>query len=104
MADFLQILFYLLFFLSGLVLILIVLLQEGKGGGLSDAFGTAGTETFGVRAGGVNRFTFAVFAVWILSCMVLLWTGSGPKSVLGDDIPESGVVGSGEPGGGNNGS
>ena len=39
------------------LLITIILLQEGKGGGLGGAFGGAGAETFGVQSGGVNRFT-----------------------------------------------
>ena len=71
-------LFYTLFFLSALLLILVILLQEGKGGGLSDAFGGAGAETFGVRSGGINRFTFGVFAVFVLSAMALHWMAGDP--------------------------
>ena len=68
----LQFLLYTLFFASALLLILVILLQEGKGGGLSDAFGGAGAETFGVRAGGINRFTFGLFFVFLLSALLAL--------------------------------
>ncbi len=68
------ILFYvswILFFLSALVMIVIILLQEGKGGGLADAFGGMGAETFGVKSGGINRFTFTVAGVFIASAIVI---------------------------------
>ena len=55
-------LLYIIFFIAATLLILVILLQEGKGGGLSEAFGGAGAETFGVRAGGINKFTFTLFA------------------------------------------
>ncbi|KAA3609561.1 MAG: preprotein translocase subunit SecG [Planctomycetota bacterium] len=70
-----EFLLYTIFFLAALLLTLIVLVQEGKGGGLTDAFGSSGQETFGVRAGGINRFTFGVFAVFVLSAMLIHWTG-----------------------------
>lgn len=70
----LQVLLYLLFFASALLLILVVLVQEGKGGGLGGALGGAGAETFGVRAGGVNKVTFILFAVFALSALSLHWT------------------------------
>lgn len=46
-----------LFVISAMLVMLVVLAQEGKGGGLSGAFGGAGAETFGVKAGTVNAFT-----------------------------------------------
>jgi preprotein translocase subunit SecG len=75
-----EFLFYTLFFLSALLLTLVILLQEGKGGGLSDAFGGAGAETFGVRSGGINRFTFGVFGVFVMSAMALHWMAGDPLS------------------------
>ena len=57
---------YTLFFLSAIFLVLIILLQEGKGGGIADAFGGAGAQTFGVRAGGVNKVTMALFGIFLL--------------------------------------
>jgi len=62
---------WILFFLSSLLLIVVILLQEPKGGGLAEAFGGMGAETFGVKAGGTNRFTFYVFAVFLVSAVLL---------------------------------
>ena len=72
-------LLYIIFFIAAALLILVILLQEGKGGGLSEAFGGAGAETFGVRSGGINKFTFALFAVFIASAMLLHKTTSDTK-------------------------
>ncbi|MFT7516930.1 MAG: preprotein translocase subunit SecG [Myxococcota bacterium] len=69
-----QFLLYTLFFISALLLILVILVQEGKGGGLGGALGGAGSETFGVRAGGVSKVTFIIFLVFVLSAMSLHWT------------------------------
>ena len=48
---------YILFVLSAIVLVVVILLQEGKGGGLTSALGTSGQQTFGVGASGINKFT-----------------------------------------------
>ena len=69
-----QIIFYLswvLFFLSSILLTVVILLQESKGGGLADAFGGAGAETFGVKTGGVNKFTFALSIVFCASALAI---------------------------------
>lgn len=73
-------LLYTLFFISALLLILVVLVQEGKGGGLGGALGGAGAETFGVRAGGVNKVTFILFGVFVLSALALHWTADSANS------------------------
>ncbi|MHC4937618.1 MAG: preprotein translocase subunit SecG [Planctomycetota bacterium] len=65
-VGFLKGLLFVGFVLCALLLILIVLLQEPKGGGLSGAFGGAGAETFGVQTGGVNKFTSWVAGIFIL--------------------------------------
>ena len=62
---------WVLFFLSSVLLIVIVLLQESKGGGLSEAFGGVGAETFGVKAGGINKFTFTLAGVFCVSALVV---------------------------------
>lgn len=56
-----------LFFLSALLLTVIVLLQEGKGGGLASALGGQGAETFGVSSGGVNKVTLFLAATFLVS-------------------------------------
>ncbi len=60
--------------LVGLFLILLVLIQKGKGGGLAGAFGGAGgSSAFGSRAGDTfTRVTIYVAAVWILLIMIII--------------------------------
>jgi len=62
---------WVLFFLSSVLLIVFILLQESKGGGLSEAFGGVGAETFGVKTGGVNKFTFTLATVFCVSALVI---------------------------------
>ena len=56
----------------GVFLILLVLIQRGKGGGLAGAFGGAGgSSAFGSRAGDLfTRVTIIVASVWIVLTMV----------------------------------
>ncbi|MDA0374583.1 MAG: preprotein translocase subunit SecG [Planctomycetota bacterium] len=60
-----------LFFGASVLLAVIILLQEGKGGGLAEAFGGVGAETFGVKSGGINRFTFSVAAAYVVAAILL---------------------------------
>ena len=62
-------LLYLVFVLSAILLITVILLQEGKGGGLGDAFGGAGQQTFGVGTRGITRFTGWVTVVFLVSAV-----------------------------------
>ncbi len=62
---------WLLFFTSAVLLIVIILLQESKGGGLAEAFGGVGAETFGVKSGGINRFTFALAAIFLVTALLI---------------------------------
>ncbi len=62
---------WVLFFATAVLLTVIVLLQESKGGGLAEAFGGTGAETFGVKTGGINRFTFLVAAIFCGSAIVI---------------------------------
>jgi preprotein translocase subunit SecG len=96
-----------LFILSSFLVILVVLAQEGKGGGLAGAFGGAGSETFGVKAGTVNTFTAWVGAAFL--GLALLYAGlstaqSAPvggvetiKSLPGDEAPAEGAPEDGAP-------
>ncbi len=55
-----------------LFLILLVLIQRGKGGGLAGAFGgVGGSSAFGSRAGDLfTKITISVAAGWIILTMV----------------------------------
>jgi preprotein translocase subunit SecG len=63
-----------LIFLTGVFLILLVLIQRGKGGGLAGAFGGAGgSSAFGSRAGDkFTRVTIYVAAFWIILTMLMV--------------------------------
>ena len=60
--------------LSSLFLILLVLIQRGRGGGLAGAFGGAGGQSaFGTKAGDVfTKITIGVAAFWIILCILAL--------------------------------
>jgi len=60
--------------LSSLFLIALVLVQQGKGGGLAGAFGGAGGQSaFGTKAGDVfTRVTIITALVWIFFCMLAI--------------------------------
>lgn len=59
-----------LLFLTAVFLILLVLIQRGRGGGLAGAFGGLGGQSaFGTKAGDLfTRITIGVAAFWILLC------------------------------------
>ena len=60
--------------LTAFFLIVLVLIQRGKGGGLAGAFGgVGGSSAFGSRAGDTfTRITIGVAAAWILLIMVMV--------------------------------
>jgi preprotein translocase subunit SecG len=51
--------------LAALILVLIVLIQKGKGGGLSSAFGGIGSSLLGTKTGD--------FLTWVTICIVAVW-------------------------------
>jgi preprotein translocase subunit SecG len=57
---------------TGLFLILLVLIQRGKGGGLAGAFGgVGGSSPFGSRAGDAfTRLTIYVACIWLFLTML----------------------------------
>jgi preprotein translocase subunit SecG len=65
--------FMILFLFICGILILLVLIQKGRGGGLSSAFGGAGGNTaFGAKTGDVLTWaTSVVFAIFIVLAIVL---------------------------------
>ena len=66
-----EILLYIVFVLSAIVLIIVVLLQEGRGGGFGQALGEHGQQTFGVAASGIHKFTLGVAGVFLASAVLI---------------------------------
>jgi preprotein translocase subunit SecG len=80
----------LMLFFVGIFMILLVLIQRGKGGGLTGALGGMGGQSaFGTKAGDLfTRITIGAAVVWILLCV---WTVRGfTKS---DDMFATGAAG-----------
>ena len=62
---------WILFFVSAVLMTVVVLLQESKGGGLAEAFGGTGAETFGVKSGGISRFTYFLAGIFCGSAILI---------------------------------
>ena len=80
-----------------LLLLFVVLLQQGKGGGIAAAFGGSGSQSaFGARAGAtvLTRATTVLGALFMVGAIVLAILGErGPGSVLsGVDAPPAAPV------------
>jgi preprotein translocase subunit SecG len=74
-----------LLFLTSLFLILLVLVQRGRGGGLAGAFGGLGGQSaFGTKAGDLfTRITIGVAAFWIILCAASVkLLSEGSRSVI----------------------
>lgn len=73
-ADFISGLLNFVLVLTSLFLILVVLIQRGKGGGLAGAFGgPGGSSAFGSRAGDAfTRFTMWTAGFWLVLLMLLI--------------------------------
>ncbi|HUT12424.1 MAG TPA: preprotein translocase subunit SecG [Thermoguttaceae bacterium] len=106
--SFWGVLLMILLFLTAVFLILLVLIQRGRGGGLAGAFGGLGGQSaFGTKAGDLfTRITIGMAAFWIILCMVtvklMATAGQGPLDEgLGSDAPQrEGIVAPAEPGAG----
>ena len=74
-----------------LVLVLVVLLQQGKGGDIANAFGGGGSQTaFGARSGAtvLSRATTVCAVLFMLGALTLALLGQrGPGSVVGGWAP-----------------
>jgi preprotein translocase subunit SecG len=84
---------------TAIFLIVLVLIQRGKGGGLAGAFGGMGGQSaFGTKAGDLfTKITIGLATFWIILCMVtvkVLGVGSeGPlKATLGSDANQKPAV------------
>ena len=68
---FIEIILWIVFIGAAILLSVVILLQEAKGGGLAEAFGGMGAQTFGVKASGINKFTAYVAVVFILTAVLI---------------------------------
>jgi len=104
-----------LLFFTALFLILLVLIQRGKGGGLAGALGGMGGQSaFGTKAGDTfTKITIGAAAFWIILCLVCvrllststsgglnLGAGTSVEQEEGASGQESGPVSPPEGGGG----
>ena len=78
----------LLLSLVAVFIILLVLVQRGRGGGLAGALGgMGGSSAFGAKAGDVfTKITIGAAAVWILLCIAASRLGTSSHSLL--DLPD----------------
>src|SRR6187399_3203784 len=83
-----------LLLLTSVFLILLVLIQRGRGGGLAGAFGGMGGQSaFGTKAGDLfTRITIIVAAVWIVLSVAAIKTLNRSQSVFGERGSTSGSV------------
>ncbi|NNJ24473.1 preprotein translocase subunit SecG [Alienimonas chondri] len=84
-----------MFALAGLsiVLILIILLQRGRGGGLAGAFGGAGGQSaLGTRAGDVfTKITIGLAVAWIVLACVDIYVLKGATEKF-EEAPNAGAA------------
>ncbi len=83
-----QTVFMLLLGFVALFLILLVLVQRGRGGGLAGALGgMGGSSAFGAKAGDVfTKITVVVATVWILLCIVGTKMTPSEESLLNTNV------------------
>jgi preprotein translocase subunit SecG len=80
-----------------LVLLMVVLLQQGRGGDIASAFGGSGSQTaFGARAGAtlLTRITTVTAVLFMVGAIALgiFWQRGGSSSVIsGKSVPASSV-------------
>ncbi len=74
-AEFQQYLFGFTIFIVSMFLILLVLVQRGRGGGLTGALGGAGGQSaFGTKAGDLfTKITVGIAALWIFLCAAAVY-------------------------------
>ena len=97
LLEILRVILFIAFIASSLCLIVIILLQEGKGGGLAGAFGGMGGEAFGVGTGGINKATSILAAIFIGAAVILGATQSTSLAPESDEpvteVPANGDAG-----------
>jgi len=90
-----------LLFCSSIFLMLLILVQRGKGGGLTGALGGQGGQSaFGSKAGDAfTKITVITAVIWIMLCMVTIAAFNPPpppKQTKNDDASISEMMGADE--------
>ena len=80
---------WILFTLGCVVICGLVLLQEGKGGGLGEAFGGAGQQTFGVKAQGIAKFTGYMAIALVVIALVISKMRAGDTFFVSQPQPSA---------------
>ena len=77
--------------LGSVFIILLVLIQRGRGGGLAGALGgMGGYSAFGTRAGDIfTRITIVAAAIWLLAAMALARINATPRAPYENPGPAS---------------
>lgn len=98
----LTVLCYILFVLAAIVLIVVVLLQEGRGGGFGEALGVHGRETFGPGSKGINTFTAWTAAVFLGTALAIHYMNKNAvvKTIFDEDPNAPATIAPPEPGAG----
>ena len=88
-----QFLLMFLLFITAVFLIVLVLIQRGKGGGLAGAFGGMGGQSaFGTKAGDLfTKITIGVAAFWILLCIITVRYFGATRNLIEDDLGAKGT-------------
>ncbi len=72
---------WILFIVACILTTAIILLQEGKGGGLGEAFGGAGQQMVGVKAEGITKFTGYLAVAVVVLAIVITKMRSGDSAI-----------------------
>jgi preprotein translocase subunit SecG len=83
-----SVLLMILLIFSAIFLIILILIQRGKGGGLAGAFGGLGGQSaFGAKAGDLfTKITIGAAAVWIVLCIISVRLLGTQKEVLNPNL------------------
>ena len=91
-----QSIYCMLLFLTALFLIMLILIQRGRGGGLSGAFGGmgGGQSAFGTKAGDTfTKITIVAATAWIVLCMLGVKFLGQPEGALSSAANNPSIMG-----------